>query len=139
MGRIVSLAMFCGVFVSALPSGQPAAPQRVNPAMPPVAIPSDNPQTDAKVALGRQLFFDPRLSADNTISCATCHDEPDAGLFITTLELTDADKRDLVAFMESLTGTMPAIERPALPGRPRLCHPAERPEVSGALDNFKST
>jgi cytochrome c peroxidase len=39
----------------------------------PVAIPADNPQTAAKVALGAQLFFDPRLSADNTISCATCH------------------------------------------------------------------
>lgn len=47
---------------------------QANPALPPVAIPPDNPQTDAKVALGRQLYFDPRLSADNTISCATCHD-----------------------------------------------------------------
>lgn len=41
---------------------------------PPVPIPADNPQTEAKVALGAQLFFDPRLSADGTISCATCHD-----------------------------------------------------------------
>lgn len=39
----------------------------------PVPIPPDNPQTEAKIALGRQLFFDPRLSADHTISCATCH------------------------------------------------------------------
>jgi cytochrome c peroxidase len=38
------------------------------------AIPSDNPQTPEKVALGQQLFFDPRLSADGTISCSTCHD-----------------------------------------------------------------
>lgn len=37
-------------------------------------MPADNPQTDAKVALGAQLYFDPRLSADGTISCATCHD-----------------------------------------------------------------
>ncbi len=41
---------------------------------PPVPIPADNPQTAAKVALGAQLYFDGRLSADNTISCATCHD-----------------------------------------------------------------
>jgi cytochrome c peroxidase len=41
---------------------------------PPVAAPADNPQTAAKVALGAQLYFDGRLSADNTISCATCHD-----------------------------------------------------------------
>jgi cytochrome c peroxidase len=47
---------------------------QANPALPPVPIPPDNPQTDAKVSLGRQLFFDPRLSADDTISCATCHD-----------------------------------------------------------------
>jgi cytochrome c peroxidase len=41
---------------------------------PPLPIPSDNPQTEAKIALGAQLYFDPRLSADNTLSCATCHD-----------------------------------------------------------------
>jgi cytochrome c peroxidase len=38
-----------------------------------VPSPKDNPTTPAKVALGRQLFFDPRLSGDNKISCATCH------------------------------------------------------------------
>lgn len=36
-------------------------------------IPSDNPMTRAKVELGRQLYFDPRLSKDSTVSCATCH------------------------------------------------------------------
>ena len=41
---------------------------------PPVPVPGDNPQTAAKVALGAQLYFDQRLSADGTISCATCHD-----------------------------------------------------------------
>jgi cytochrome c peroxidase len=40
----------------------------------PVPIPKDNPHTAAKVELGKQLFFDPRLSRDNTISCASCHD-----------------------------------------------------------------
>src|SRR5215813_9275032 len=37
-------------------------------------IPRNNPLTPAKVELGRQLFFDQRLSADGTVSCATCHD-----------------------------------------------------------------
>ena len=37
-------------------------------------IPSDNPLTIAKVELGRQLYFDARLSRDGTVSCATCHD-----------------------------------------------------------------
>lgn len=35
--------------------------------------PKDNPTTPEKAALGKQLFFDPRLSGDNTMSCATCH------------------------------------------------------------------
>jgi cytochrome c peroxidase len=38
-------------------------------------IPSNNPTTVEGVALGRMLFYDPRLSADNTISCATCHQQ----------------------------------------------------------------
>jgi cytochrome c peroxidase len=38
------------------------------------AIPADNPQTPAKVALGQRLFFDARLSADSMIACSTCHD-----------------------------------------------------------------
>ncbi len=37
-----------------------------------------NPLTRAKIELGRQLYFDPRLSADMNISCASCHD-PDEG------------------------------------------------------------
>jgi cytochrome c peroxidase len=37
-----------------------------------------NPLTRAKIELGRQLYFDPRLSADHRISCASCHD-PDEG------------------------------------------------------------
>lgn len=42
--------------------------------LPPLRIPEDNPMTAAKVALGKQLYFDKRLSVDNTISCASCHD-----------------------------------------------------------------
>jgi len=45
-----------------------------NGPLPPAPVPPDNPQTDAKVRLGAQLYFDTRLSADHTISCATCHD-----------------------------------------------------------------
>ncbi|MDA7977434.1 MAG: cytochrome-c peroxidase [Pirellulales bacterium] len=36
--------------------------------------PEDNPVTLAKVALGRRLFFDPILSDDGTVACASCHD-----------------------------------------------------------------
>jgi hypothetical protein len=37
-----------------------------------------NPLTRAKIELGRQLYFDPRLSKDASISCASCH-QPDFG------------------------------------------------------------
>jgi cytochrome c peroxidase len=38
-----------------------------------IYIPEDNPLTRAKIELGRQLYFDPRLSSDASISCASCH------------------------------------------------------------------
>jgi cytochrome c peroxidase len=40
----------------------------------PVPVPADNPLTPEKVELGKQLYFDPRLSCDDTVSCASCHD-----------------------------------------------------------------
>ena len=36
-------------------------------------VPDTNPLTAEKIALGRQLFVDKRLSRDGTIACATCH------------------------------------------------------------------
>jgi cytochrome c peroxidase len=39
---------------------------------------AENPLTRAKVELGRQLYFDTRLSSDSTVSCASCH-HPDSG------------------------------------------------------------
>jgi cytochrome c peroxidase len=38
-----------------------------------MVIPPDNPMTIQKVELGRTLFFDKRLSQDDTIACASCH------------------------------------------------------------------
>ncbi|PUB14885.1 methanobactin export MATE transporter MbnM [Yoonia sediminilitoris] len=43
--------------------------------MPRPAIPEDNPMTAEKVALGRHLFYDARLSADGTVACSSCHDQ----------------------------------------------------------------
>lgn len=37
-------------------------------------IPDDNPVTEERASLGKKLYFDKRLSADGTVSCATCHD-----------------------------------------------------------------
>lgn len=42
--------------------------------LPLVVYPPDNPYTDAKAALGKKLFFDPRLSGSGQLSCASCHD-----------------------------------------------------------------
>lgn len=39
----------------------------------PIQWPKDNPYSKDKVELGRLLYFDKRLSADGTVSCATCH------------------------------------------------------------------
>jgi cytochrome c peroxidase len=39
----------------------------------PYKIPADNPMKAEAVELGRFLFYDKRLSSDNTIACATCH------------------------------------------------------------------
>ncbi len=38
-----------------------------------IPYPKDNPLTKEKVALGKKLFFDPRLSRNNDISCSSCH------------------------------------------------------------------
>ena len=46
--------------------------------LPEIKHPEDNPPTPEKISLGKQLYFDPRLSGDNTISCASCHD-PEKG------------------------------------------------------------
>ena len=43
-----------------------------------MTVPADNPMTAAKVALGKQLFFDPRMSGEGKTACASCH-RPDYG------------------------------------------------------------
>ena len=61
----------------------PSAPQTASaayrPEIPPgldlyLPVPEENPLTPEKVALGRVLFFDPILSRDGSLSCASCHD-----------------------------------------------------------------
>lgn len=54
--------------------GVPAVPK----GLPAIQHPKENPLTAAKIELGKQLYFDPRLSRDNTVSCATCH-SPEKG------------------------------------------------------------
>jgi cytochrome c peroxidase len=46
--------------------------------VPEPSVPEDNPMSAAKVELGRHLFYDRRLSADQTMSCASCHQQDKA-------------------------------------------------------------
>jgi cytochrome c peroxidase len=62
-----------------LPAGSPVMPPgkpaqiKAPLGLPPVPIPADNPPTEDTIALGRRLYYDPSLSLDGTISCASCH------------------------------------------------------------------
>jgi cytochrome c peroxidase len=68
---VFRLAMLAAV----LPIPAHAADQfKVPLGLKPVPVPADNPMTPEKVELGKQLYFDPRLSCDETVSCASCHD-----------------------------------------------------------------
>jgi len=58
------------------PSSRPVGtPLTINAplGLPPVPTPPGNPPTTESIALGRRLFYDTRLSKDNSISCASCH------------------------------------------------------------------
>lgn len=48
------------------------------PGILPPEVPIDNSATKEKIALGKKLYFDKRLSVDDTVSCASCHD-PEKG------------------------------------------------------------
>jgi cytochrome c peroxidase len=72
---------------------------------PPPPIPDDNLLTAARVALGRRLFYDPVLSRDSTVACASCHKQ----------EYAFADNRP----------TSPGVEgRPGLRNSPSLANAA---------------
>lgn len=53
----------------------PAYAWKLPPGLPPPHVPADNPMSDAKVELGRHLFYDTRLSRNGTQSCASCHQQ----------------------------------------------------------------
>jgi cytochrome c peroxidase len=58
-----------------LPKAEVAhAPARLDPVIWQAFVPKDNELTPQRVALGRKLYFDTRLSKDGSVSCATCHD-----------------------------------------------------------------
>jgi cytochrome c peroxidase len=67
---LITLCLAIVVLCTSLLRADEAVPK----GLPKVRHPADNPPSAAKIALGKQLYFDPRMSLDNTISCASCHD-----------------------------------------------------------------
>src|SRR5947209_11969107 len=57
-----------------LAAGPVATPPKPPLGLQPITWPADNPYSPAKAELGRILYFDKRLSADESLSCASCHD-----------------------------------------------------------------
>lgn len=76
--------LLCGAFVLACSKQWPSPTQDTTPytleygALPEPEIPLDNPLTVQGVKLGRMLFYEPRLSADGSMSCASCHRQQNA-------------------------------------------------------------
>lgn len=73
LGVMIALLVFAAILADPFAAAQDEANEPLG-ALPPVPVPGNNPMTDAKVALGKHLFFDARLSGDGSISCADCHD-----------------------------------------------------------------
>jgi cytochrome c peroxidase len=72
LGYWISLAAGAVISIAVAADVKPAAPP-VPLGLLPVQWPKDNPYSPAKAELGKLLYFDTRLSKDNTVSCATCH------------------------------------------------------------------
>ncbi|MFQ5776876.1 MAG: cytochrome-c peroxidase [Terriglobia bacterium] len=83
--NVVLLIAFLAIIAGAvwyLQTRRPAGPIRpvgqmveIKPplGLPPVPVPPENPATAETVALGRKLYYDPILSVDDSVSCASCH------------------------------------------------------------------
>jgi len=67
-----------GLLAAALVSPGVASAQMM-PLPKSVPVPGDNPMSPPKIELGKQLFFDPRLSLDGTVSCNSCHNVMSGG------------------------------------------------------------
>jgi cytochrome c peroxidase len=68
---LIAVTFFIGCRGGFAPEIQPLPAQLTT--YEPMSIPADNPLTPEKAALGRQLFFDERLSVDGSKSCYSCH------------------------------------------------------------------
>lgn len=70
----VENAAFAQAPAPAAPASAKKSPFAAPLGLPAIIEPKDNRLSVEKVELGKMLYFDPRLSEDHTVSCATCHD-----------------------------------------------------------------
>ena len=155
-GALLVVALVSSVLGTAQPA--PGFAWDLPKGFPIPAVPADNPMSDAKVALGRHLFYDLRLSGNGAQSCATCHQQERAftdGL-ATSAGSTGVDhpRNSMslvnVAYAATLTWANPSLTRledqalvpmfgrhpiRARPGRgPRVARrPRPRATIRGAL------
>ena len=117
MRRAVCLLIAAGLGLLACGPDLQGDPLRLPPGFPRPSLPADNPLTAAKAELGRFLFYDKRLSGNQTQSCASCHEQARA--------FTDGRARGLgstgqlhprgpmslanVAYFEALTWANPLV------------------------------
>lgn len=77
-GALAALALFsvsaCARAVPPPPADRPFE-WHLPRGLPHPLVPADNPMSTVKVALGRRLFYDTRLSGNRTYSCASCHQQ----------------------------------------------------------------
>lgn len=98
-------------------------PPEIGP-LPPPPIPEDNPLTPEKVELGKRLFFDPRLSGDESLACVSCHlpeqgwttNTPLSPSYPSTMERRNSQTLINVAYNKALIwdGRAEALEKQAL-------------------------
>lgn len=115
----IMVALAAAVFAVAWLSRETPWDWRLPPDIPPPQVPGDNPMNAAKVELGRWLFYDSRLSGNETMSCSSCH--------IQALAFTDGVPRSVgstgvthprssmslvnVAYASRLTWANPLLDR----------------------------
>jgi cytochrome c peroxidase len=129
MGHLIWLVTLWSVVLPVLPHlpgldwSYAGVPAEIGP-LPPLPVPEDNPMTPEKVELGKRLFFDPNLSGDGSLACASCH-LPDQGWttstplspsYPTTMERRNSQTLINVAYNKALIwdGRAGALEKQAL-------------------------
>ena len=73
---LLAASLVLTMAIATIAARQASAPAFTPPrglAAMPIPVPPDNPMTAARIALGKQLFFDQRLSSTKKMSCETCH------------------------------------------------------------------